>query len=93
MRSDEYIAIVSKPGDPPLPSLDTRCQARVPHHNQVIHNGKKLTKEHTQNFDCEKLAHKICAKNAKNCAKLAHKKKIAQKRQKHLRKSVKKTKN
>ena len=45
------------------------------------------------NFESEKLAHKISAKNAKNCSKLAQKNpKIAHKRQKHLIKRVKKAK-
>ena len=35
----------------------------------------------TQNFDSEKLAHKICAKNAQNRAKLAKMPKIAQKKE------------
>ena len=43
---------------------------------------KKLTKQHTQSFETEKLAHKICAKNAQNHAKLATMAKIAQKRPK-----------
>ena len=37
---------------------------------------KKLTKLHSQNFEPEKLAHKICAKNAQNRAQMT---KIAQK--------------
>ena len=42
-----------------------------------------------QNFESEKFAHKICAKNAQNPAKLAIMSKIAQKRQKPLIKLVK----
>ena len=39
---------------------------------------KKLTKQHWQNFEHEKLAHKKCAKNAQNRAKMPKKfKKIA----------------
>ena len=45
---------------------------------------KKLTKQHTQNFESEKLAHEICAKNAQNRAKLAKMPKLAQKKAKHL---------
>ena len=32
---------------------------------------KKLTKQHTQNFESGKLAHKICPKNAQNRAKVS----------------------
>ena len=48
---------------------------------------KKLTKKHTQNFESEKLAHKICAKNAQNHAKLAKMPKIAQKKAKPVKKA------
>ena len=46
---------------------------------KLVHNQKwkKLTKQH--NFESEKLAHKICAKNTQNFAKLSKKPKIAQK--------------
>ena len=45
-------------------------------------DGKKLTKLHTQICGSEKLAYKICAKNAPNRSKLAKMSKIAQKSQK-----------
>ena len=45
---------------------------------KVVQRWKKLTKKHTQNFESEKLAHKICTKNAQNRAKLAKMPKIAQ---------------
>ena len=51
---------------------------------------KKLTKYHTQNFEFEKFAHKICEKNAQNHAKVAKMPKIAQKGQKTLTKLLKK---
>ena len=54
---------------------------------------KKLTKQHIQNFESEKLAHKICAKNDQNFAKLAKMPKIAQKRPKTLNKTCEKNKN
>ena len=41
---------------------------------------KKLTKYHTQNFESEKLAHKICATNAQNHTKSAKRPKIATKK-------------
>ena len=46
-----------------------------------------------QNFETEKLKHKICAKNAQNCAKLAKRAKIAQKSPKTFKKRAKKKKN
>ena len=45
-----------------------------------------------QNFESEKLAHKICAKNAQNRANLAKMPKIAQKRPKTFNKTREKTK-
>ena len=54
---------------------------------------KKLTKQHTQNFESEKFANKICAKNAQNREKVAKMPKTAQKRQKPLIKRVTKNKN
>ena len=48
---------------------------------------EKLTKQHTQNFESEKIAHKICAKNTQNHAKLAKTPKISQKRQKTFNKT------
>ena len=54
---------------------------------------KKITKYHRQNFETEKLAHKRCAKNAQNRAKLVKKMaKIAQKRPNTLNKAREKTK-
>ena len=51
---------------------------------------EKLTKWHTQNFESEKVTHKICTKNAQNRAKFAKRPKIAQKRPKTFNKCVKK---
>ena len=46
-----------------------------------------------QNFESEKFAHKICAKNAQNHAKFAKMPKIAQKRPTTFNKEREKTKN
>ena len=46
-----------------------------------------------QNYESEKLAHKICAKNAQNRAKFAKIPKIAQKRPKTFNKTREKNKN
>ena len=46
-----------------------------------------------QNFKSEQLAHKICAKNAQNRAKLAKMPKIAQKKANTLNKTREITKN
>ena len=53
---------------------------------------KKLTKYHLQNSETEKLAHKICAKNAQKHAILAKMAKIAQKKPKTFNKTREKTK-
>ena len=41
---------------------------------QIVHKKaemEKVTKQHQHNFEPEKLAHKICAKNAHNRAKIS----------------------
>ena len=46
-----------------------------------------------QNFEPEKLAHKICAKKAQNFAKIAKRPEIAQKRPKTSKKTREQTKS
>ena len=50
---------------------------------------KNLTKQHWQNIEPEQFAHKICAKNAQNCAKIT---KYAFKKSKTLKKTHEKLK-
>ena len=52
---------------------------------------EKLTKWHTQNFESEKVTHKICTKNAQNRGKLAKMPKIALKRPQTFNKTCTKT--
>ena len=59
-----------------MPQTATEYEAKSTGSHQ---RWKELTKYHTQNFEAEKLAHKICSKNAQNRAKLAKIPKIAQK--------------
>ena len=53
---------------------------------KIDQNFHKSPKLHWQNFESEKLAHKICAKNAKNCAKFANITKYGQKKAKTIKK-------
>ena len=46
---------------------------------------KKLTNQHWLNFQSEKFAHKICAKNAQNLAKMSKNAINCTKRQKTLK--------
>ena len=48
---------------------------------------EKVYKTAHENFDCEKLAHKTCAKNGQNHAKLAKMPNIAPKRPKTFNKT------
>ena len=50
---------------------------------------KKLTKQHLQNFESEKFAHKMCGKNAQNRPKMSKNYIDAQKMPKPLKNHVK----
>ena len=51
--------------------LNTERNVRTENDLTVEQRWKKLSKQHWQNYEPEKLAHKICAKKAQNRARIS----------------------